>query len=82
MADQGDQWQEGIDMDVGSMAQDENTVEDTPMQEHPPQPNSESEMGAVAEVADERPPRTISSTDRMMEMFEALMGTRMRICKH
>jgi len=51
------------------MAQDETTV-----QELSPQPNSESEMGAVAGTADERPPCANPPTDRMMEMFEALMN--------
>ena len=31
-------------------------------------------MGAVAGAADERPPRANPPTDRMMEMFEALMS--------
>ena len=70
MAAQGEQGLGGICFDVESMAQDESTA----MQgELSPQINAESEMGAVAGAADERPPRANPPTDRMMEMLMRMM---------
>ena len=78
MAAQGERGQEGLEIDLElneSMAQDEITVQDSVMQvDYSPQINAESEIGAVAGAADERPPRANSPTDWMMDMFEALMG--------
>ena len=56
MAVQGEQGQEGLDMDlemIESMAQDEMTVQDIPIMQvnYSPQINAESEMGAAAEAA-------------------------------
>jgi len=53
---------------------EEPEAQDTTMQvDHPPQPNQEVVMGAVAGTVHERPPRAISPTDRMMEMMRRLM---------
>ena len=62
MAAQGEQWQEGIDIELMEPeAQDGTTVQDTAMQvDHPPQPNSESVMAAAA-VYDNPPLRRIPS---------------------
>ena len=56
MVAQGEQGQEGIDLDIESMAQDEIT-----MQELSPQPNAELIMGAGAAAFDTPPPRPPSS---------------------
>ena len=63
MAAQGERGQEGIDLELNeSMAQDEITVQDTPMQvDYPPHPNPESVMGAGAVAYDTRPLRQTSS---------------------
>ena len=74
MAAQGERGHEGLEIDLElneSMAQDESTAMQVELS---PQINTESEMGAAAGAADERPPRANLPTDRMMDIFEALMG--------
>uniref|UniRef100_A0A8C4PX57 Uncharacterized protein n=1 Tax=Eptatretus burgeri TaxID=7764 RepID=A0A8C4PX57_EPTBU len=79
MESQGEREPGVLEMDVEcvkSMVQDRNPEQEmlVVQDELSPQLNPELEMGAVAGVADERPPRANSPMDRTMEMFEALMS--------